>query len=119
MPRPVKQTAAHILVCDHKHCHKRGAREINKELRARLKEHGLRRSVVVTNVSCLDACDDGPIVCVYPAGIWYRDVDKETACRIIEDHLMRGRPVARRVLCDLSDNRVALEDSGDDVDEEI
>ena len=118
MSRSLKRIVAHILVCDHKHCHKRGSRECAKEMRARLKEQGLRRSVLVTSVGCLDACDDGPVVCVYPDGVWYREVDAEIAKRIIDDHIVRGQIVKRGVLCDLSENRAAASDiNGDDVDE--
>lgn len=104
MPR-LKNTFAHILVCDHKHCLKRGARESMKELRTSLRENDLRRAVLVTTVECLDQCDNGPVMCVYPDGVWYGEVDGECARGIVEEHLLRGRTVDRHVLYDMLDAR--------------
>jgi (2Fe-2S) ferredoxin len=101
----LKRAIAHILVCDHKHCLKRGARESMKELRTTLREHELRRSVLVTTVECLDQCNDGPVVCVYPDGIWYREVDGECARRIVEEHLLHGRTIDRHVMHDMAQAR--------------
>lgn len=106
MPR-LKNTLAHILVCSHKHCLKRGARESMKELRTALREHELRRSVLMTTVECLDQCSDGPIMCVYPDGVWYREVDGECARRIIEEHLIGGRTVDRHVMHDMAEARAS------------
>jgi len=108
----LNKSVAHILVCDHKHCIKRGARECIKQLRTSLREHGLRRSVVVTTVECLDECDDGPVVCVYPDGIWYRDVDENCARDIIEQHLIRNRLVSRHVMYDMAEARANLSSGG-------
>ncbi len=104
MPR-LKNTVAHILVCNHKHCLKRGARESTKELRATLKEHGLRRAVLVTTVECLDQCSDGPVMCVYPDGVWYGEVDGECARRIVEEHLLRGHTIDRHLMHDIAQAR--------------
>ncbi len=99
----LKKTVAHVLVCNHKHCIRRGARESMKELRGCLKEHGLRRSVMVTTVECLDQCSNGPVMCVYPDGAWYGEVDEECARRIVNEHLLRGRTVDRHLLHDMAE----------------
>ena len=88
----------HVLVCAHKHCLKRGGRESGRELKRALKELGPHRRALITAVDCLDQCDDGPVVVVYPEGVWYGDVDAEAAREIAEQHVGRGRPVERKIL---------------------
>lgn len=101
----LKKTVAHILVCDHKHCLKRGARASIKELRASLREHELRRHVLVSTIGCLDQCSDGPVMCVYPEGIWYREVDAVTARAIVDEHIVRGQIIDRHLLHDITEAR--------------
>lgn len=50
---------------------------------------------------CLDQCEHGPCVVVYPEGIWYGGVAVADVATIVEEHLLGGRPV-RRLLIDES-----------------
>lgn len=110
----LENVATHILVCRHKSCEKAGAREVVKEMRSTLKEHGWRRRVMISNVGCLDQCSRAAIVCVYPQGVWYEKVDVETGREIIEEHVIKNRPLTRHLLHDLNEAGKEAEDNQTD-----
>jgi (2Fe-2S) ferredoxin len=88
----------HVLVCAHKHCLKRGGRETAKALKRALKDQDLTGRALLTEADCLDQCDDGPCVVVYPDGVWYGNVDESAARLIVERHLTGGPVVAENLL---------------------
>lgn len=53
----------------------------------------LRHAVLVTEVSCLEICEHGPIALVQPDGTWYAAVDADAATRIVREHLVDGHVV--------------------------
>jgi len=49
----------------------------------------------VNSAGCMDRCEEGPVLVVYPDGVWYTYVDQHDIDEIIEEHLLHGRVVAR------------------------
>lgn len=78
-------------------CANHGASELQTYAKERVKELGLAGEgrIRINKAGCLGRCDDGPVLVVYPEGVWYTFVDKEDIDEIIREHLQNGRIVER------------------------
>lgn len=56
--------------------------------------------VRINNAGCLDRCEEGPCLVVYPQGVWYTFVDQDDLDEIIDSHLVKGQIVERLRLPD-------------------
>jgi (2Fe-2S) ferredoxin len=78
-------------------CGKHGAESAQKYAKKRVKELGLAGDgkVRINQAGCLDRCEEGPVVVIYPQGTWYTYVDNSDIDEIIESHLVKGEVVER------------------------
>ena len=78
-------------------CAAAGAKAAQEHAKQRIKELGLNghEMVRINKAGCLDRCEEGPVVVVYPQGTWYTYVDLEDIDEIIDEHLVKGNPVER------------------------
>lgn len=60
-----------------------------------VKEAGLKGRVRVNEAGCLDQCEHGPVIVVYPEAVWYGFVQPKDVEEIVDEHLIHGRPVER------------------------
>jgi (2Fe-2S) ferredoxin len=96
LPR-MEPYARHVLVCTGGFCSpERRGRELYTLLADLLQREGLLfgpHRVKRGETPCLGVCSNGPIVVVYPDGIWYADVTPELLRRIVIEHLKENRPI--------------------------
>lgn len=78
-------------------CANFGAQKLRDYAKQRVKELGLhgKGEIRINNAGCLDRCEEGPVIVVYPDETWYTYVDEEDIDEIIEEHLLNGRIVDR------------------------
>lgn len=86
---------SHVLVCGGTGCTSSGSHQIMETLKAELEKKGLQNEVSVVQTGCHGLCALGPIMIVYPDASFYSMVKAEDIPEIVEEHLLKGRVVAR------------------------
>jgi (2Fe-2S) ferredoxin len=78
-------------------CNNHGAQAMRDYAKMRVKELALAGpgKSRINQAGCLDRCEEGPVVVVYPEEVWYTYVDRADIDEIIEEHLQNGRIVER------------------------
>lgn len=93
----------HVFFCTNQRedgsacCQDHNAQAMRDYAKGRTKELGIagKGATRINTAGCLDRCAEGPVIVVYPEGVWYTYVDQEDIDEIIDEHLMKGRVVER------------------------
>ena len=78
-------------------CNAQGAAELRNYCKDRVKGLGLAGAgkVRINSAGCFDRCDEGPVLVIYPEGVWYSYLDRRDIDEIVDEHLVHGRIVER------------------------
>ena len=95
----------HLFICcnqrppDHPRgcCDPDASDALQKAFKKALAERGVSR-VRANKSGCLDQCERGPSVVVYPDNVWYGHVTEADVNEIVEEHIIGGRPVTRLLM---------------------
>ncbi len=98
----------HVFVCTNERppghpkgcCREKGSEEVRSALKAELKKRGLSDMVRANISGCLDACEFGASLVIYPEGIWYGHVRREDVPEIIERTIIGGEIIERLLMPD-------------------
>ena len=98
----------HIFVCcnqrspDHSRgcCDPDGSAQLRSALKAAIASRGLKPDARANSAGCLDQCEHGPVVAIYPQGTFYGGVTLEDVPRIVEETIVGGRVLEDLVIAD-------------------
>ena len=83
------------MVCGGTGCTSSGSDKIAEAFENQIRTDGLDQEVRVIRTGCFGLCALGPIVVIYPEGSFYSRVKEEDVAEIVNEHLLKGRPVTR------------------------
>ena len=98
----------HIFICGNQRepghsrgcCNADGKDALREALKKELKKRGLKGEARANAAGCLDQCELGPCLVIYPAGIWYGGVTVEDVPRIVEETLVQGQVISELLIPD-------------------
>lgn len=97
MADPTPYFDAHLFVCTNRRpdghvrgsCAAAGSEHLRDYMKARAKELGIP-NIRVNSAGCLDRCELGPCLVIYPAGVWYQIRSTEDVDTVLQAHLIEG-----------------------------
>ena len=88
---------SHVLVCGGTGCTANNSTQVREALEKEIAAKGLDSEIQVVPTGCFGLCALGPVMIVYPEGVFYSQVKPEDVPEIVEEHLLKGRVVERLV----------------------
>ena len=98
---------SHILLCSGTGCVSCGAFTLKEALQGELRKKGLENEIQVVTTGCQGFCAEGPIMIVQPDGVFYCQVKPSDVQLIVEEHMLKGRPV-KKLLYSGPEKKVAI-----------
>jgi len=98
-----------VLVCSGASCVSSHSEAVRDALATEIDRQGLTQEVRIVETGCMGPCELGPVLLVYPDGVFYIRVAAEDAAEIVEEHFLKGRPVSRLLWEDPEARRIAEE----------
>lgn len=105
---------SHVLVCAGAGCISSGCKSVHAALQENIEKFGLGKEVKVVETGCMGPCDLGPVIMVFPDGVFYCKLKPGDADEIVRQHLLKGKVVTR--LLHRPAGSAALVDSFDRLD---
>ncbi len=103
--KPRSETCYSVFCCQGSDCVKAGGRELLKELHNEVKNANLRRQTHIVKTQCSGLCKHAAVVAVFaeqPKGVqplvWYGKLKPKDAARIVNEHLLKGEIVKKKLL---------------------
>jgi len=88
---------SHILICAGTNCHAGKCDKLIEYFENKLVENNLNEEVKVVKTGCFGLCSFGPVIVVYPEGVFYQMVNEDGAVKIFEEHILKGRIVTELI----------------------
>ncbi len=89
-----------VLLCFGSGCVSAGAKKIKQELQKQVREFGIESEVNIIETGCMGPCDFGPLMLIYPEGVFYKQLKPEDMKEVVEEHFVKGRVVERLLMRD-------------------
>ena len=86
---------SHVLICGGTGCTSSGSAALREALEKELEAKGLTEEIKIVVTGCFGLCALGPVMIVYPDGTFYSMVTPQDIPEIVDEHLLKGRPVSR------------------------
>ncbi len=96
----MKKMRAHLLMCFGTSCLAGGVQLVREAILKELEKHDLLDEVGIVETGCNGFCANGPILVLYPGGYFYQQLKPEDAPELVEEHILKGRPVKRLMYVD-------------------
>jgi len=102
-PKPYYE--AHVFCCTNRRpaghprgcCAEKGSEELRDYMKDKARALGLK-GMRINNAGCLDRCELGPTMVIYPEGVWYNVTTREEVDEVLQKHLVEGERVPRLML---------------------
>ena len=94
----------HVFFCTNQRkdgedcCNNHGAEKARDYMKKKVKGLDIstrKNKIRINSAGCMDRCDEGPVIVIYPEATWYTYVDNKDLDEIIEEHLKKGKVVER------------------------